>query len=89
MKDVHAMAPLHGRLSLRQVGVGGIKKPIAVQRDGKVVTLSASFSVTVDLPSGRKGSDLSRNAEVLAEVVDQTAHRPVTGLESACATIAR
>ncbi|HEY6238277.1 MAG TPA: GTP cyclohydrolase MptA [Thermoplasmata archaeon] len=89
MKDVHAMAPLHGRLMLRQVGVGGIKKPIAVERAGRVVTLSASFRITVDLPSGRKGSDLSRNAEVLAELVDQTVHRPVAGLETACGNIAR
>ncbi len=89
MRDVHAMPPRHGRLSLRQVGVTGIKKPLTVQRAGRAVTLSASFRVSVDLPQGRKGSDLSRNAELLAEVVDRTAHRPVTSLEAACSTIAR
>lgn len=66
-----------------------VRKPISVQRPGRVVTLSASFSVAVDLPSERKGSDLSRNAEVLAEVVDATAQHPVASLEEACARIAR
>jgi len=89
VKDVHATSPRHGRLSLRQVGVTGIKKPLHVRRAGRVITLSASFRVVVDLPSTRKGSDLSRNAELLAEVVDRTAHRPVASLEEACSTIAR
>ena len=89
MRDVHASRPRQGRLSLRQVGVAGVKKPLSVQRADRIVTLSATFQVTVDLPPGRKGSDLSRNAELLAEVVDRTAHRPVASLEAACATIAR
>ncbi|MCI4361045.1 MAG: GTP cyclohydrolase MptA [Thermoplasmata archaeon] len=89
MRDVHAMRPRHGRLSLRQVGVSGVKKPLHVRRSGRVVTLSATFRVVVDLPPGRKGSDLSRNAELLAEVVDRTAHQPVESLEAACSTIAR
>jgi GTP cyclohydrolase IV len=89
MKDVHAMAPARGQLTLRSVGVSGIRKPISVQRGDRVHTLAATFEVAVDLPSSRKGSDLSRNAEVLAEVVDRTIERPVESLESACSTIAR
>ncbi len=89
MKDVHAMAPARGRLTLRSVGVSGIHKPLSVQRKDGVRTLAATFDVAVDLPSGRKGSDLSRNAEVLAEIVDQTVERPVSSLEIACSTIAR
>jgi GTP cyclohydrolase IV len=89
MKDVHAMAPTAGRLTLREVGVSGVRKPISVQRPERVVTLSAEFAVHVDLPSARKGSDLSRNAQLLAEVVDVTATRPVRSLESACLEIAR
>jgi GTP cyclohydrolase IV len=89
MKDVHAMAPAHGRLELHRVGVTGVQKPVVVQRPDRAVTLTASFSVAVDLPSTRKGSDLSRNAELLAEVIDWTAQKPVESLESACSTIAR
>ncbi|MCI4370726.1 MAG: GTP cyclohydrolase, FolE2/MptA family, partial [Thermoplasmata archaeon] len=88
MKDVHAMAPTHGRLELHRVGVTGVQKPLVVQRPERAVTLTVSFSVAVDLPSNRKGSDLSRNAELLAEVVDWTSQRPVESLESACSTIA-
>jgi GTP cyclohydrolase-4 len=89
MPDVHALAPKHGRLGLHRVGVSSVKKPLVVQRPDRQVTLTVSFSVAVDLPSTRKGSDLSRNAEVLAEVVDWTSQLPVESLESACSSIAR
>jgi GTP cyclohydrolase IV len=88
-KDVHAMAPARGALKLRSVGVSGIRKPLAVQRDGRAHTLAVTFHVAVDLPSGRKGSDLSRNAEILAEVIDETVTRPAPSLEIACSTIAQ
>jgi GTP cyclohydrolase IV len=87
--DVHARPPTAGRVTLRRVGVSGIQKPVAVQRPERVVTLTTTFRVSVDLPATRKGSDLSRNAELLAEIVDNTATRPVQSLESACVAIAR
>jgi GTP cyclohydrolase IV len=74
---------------LRSVGVSGIRKPLVVQRPDRQVTLAVDFRVAVDLPSDRKGSDLSRNAEILAEVVDATVTRPVDSLESACSAIVR
>jgi GTP cyclohydrolase IV len=89
MRDVHAMAPTRGRLRLRSVGLSGIRKPISIQRPDRVHVLTVTFHVAVDLPSGRKGSDLSRNAEILAEIVDQTALQPADSLESACSHIAR
>jgi len=82
------MAPVRGRLKLRSVGVSGIRKPLVVQRPDRQHTLAVTFDVAVDLPSDRKGSDLSRNAEILAEIVDTTVLRPVESLESACSTIA-
>jgi GTP cyclohydrolase IV len=88
-RDVHAMAPDHGSLTLRSVGVSGIRKPLSVIRSGQVHPLAVAFAVGVNLPSDRKGSDLSRNAEILAEIVDETATRPVDSLESACTAIAR
>jgi GTP cyclohydrolase IV len=88
MKDIHAMAPARGRMKLRSVGISGIRKPLSVQRADRVNVLAVTFHVAVDLPSGRKGSDLSRNAEILAEVVDKTVTRPVESLESACSAIA-
>jgi GTP cyclohydrolase IV len=88
MRDIHATAPAHGRLPLRSVGVSGIRKPLSVRRGDRVNVLAVTFHVAVDLPSERKGSDLSRNAEILAEIVDRTVGRPVTSLEEACSTIA-
>lgn len=89
MPDVHARPPEEGHLNLRAVGITEVRKPLHVRRPDRVVTLSASFTVTVDLPADRKGSDLSRNAELLAELVDDTAQHPVESLESACGAIAR
>jgi GTP cyclohydrolase IV len=88
-RDVHAMVPDPGSLTLRSVGVSGIRKPLSVIRSGQVHQLAVTFGVGVDLPSDRKGSDLSRNAEILAEIVDETAMRPVDSLESACTAIAK
>jgi GTP cyclohydrolase IV len=87
-KDVHAEAPRRGRLKLRSVGVSGIRKPLTVDRGGRTHALTVTFRVAVDLPSDRKGSDLSRNAEILAEIVDETVTRPVESLENACSSIA-
>ncbi len=89
MRDIHAMSPDQGRLRLRSVGISGIRKPLTVERREGTHTLAVEFHVAVDLPSERKGSDLSRNAEILAEVVDETVTRPAASLESACSAIAR
>ncbi len=86
-QDIHALPPARGRLRLRSVGLSGIRKPLVVQRSGREHTLAVEFHVAVDLPSSRKGSDLSRNAEILAEIVDETATRPVQSLEAACSQI--
>jgi len=86
--DIHALAPTRGRMKLRSVGVSGIRKPLNVQRGGRTHVLAVTFQVAVDLPSSRKGSDLSRNAEILAEIVDETVTRPVESLETACSSIA-
>ncbi len=89
LRDIHAMEPTAGRFELHQVGLSGIRKPLSIRRADRVVTLATTFDVAVDLPSTRKGSDLSRNAILLAEIVDETAVRPAPSLESACVAIAR
>jgi GTP cyclohydrolase IV len=85
--DIHALAPEQGRLHLRRVGLSGIRKPLVVRRPGRENALAVTFHVAVDLPSERKGSDLSRNAEILAEIVDRTAAQPAASLEAACSAI--
>jgi GTP cyclohydrolase IV len=89
VKDVHATAPERGGLRLRSVGLSGIRKPLSIRRPDRVHELAATIRVGVDLPADRKGSDLSRNAEILAEVIDRTVQEPAESLESACSSIAR
>ncbi|MDD1767420.1 MAG: GTP cyclohydrolase MptA [Methanomassiliicoccales archaeon] len=74
---------------LTRVGVTGVKKPVTVRRGEKTVTLTCDIDVFVDLPSSQKGSHMSRNLEVIAEVVDQSVREPVTGLETLSANICR
>jgi len=84
------MAPADSaRIGLHSVGLSGVRKPLHVNRPDRAVVLSVEFELTVDLPADRKGSDLSRNSELLAEIVDRTAQRPAVSLEAACADIAR
>jgi GTP cyclohydrolase IV len=83
------MEPTAGRFELHKVGLSGIRKPLTIRRPDRVVTLTTTFDVAVDLPSTRKGSDLSRNAILLAEIVDDTVVRPAPSLESACVAIAK
>ncbi len=77
------------RIGLHSVGLSGVRKPLHVHRTDRTVALSVQFDLAVDLPSDRKGSDLSRNSELLAEIVDRTAQLPAVSLEAACAAIAR
>ena len=78
--DVQNQKP-QGNFKLTRVGVTGVKKPVNVKRPGKVVTLTAQIDVFVDLPSSQKGSHLSRNVEVISEILDKCVREPVKSLE--------
>lgn len=52
------------------------------------MTLTSDFDIFVDLPSTMKGSHLSRNLEVVSEIVEESVRDPVTSLEDLCAHIA-
>jgi GTP cyclohydrolase-4 len=86
LTDVQNQKP-HGSFKLTRVGVTGVKKPINVKRPGKVVTLTAQIDVFVDLPSSQKGSHLSRNVEVISEILDKCVREPVKSLEVLCKEI--
>ncbi len=86
LMDVQSQKP-QGSFKLTRVGVTGIKKPINVQRPNKVVTLTAQIDVFVDLPSSQKGSHLSRNVEVISEILDKSVREPVSSLEVLCEQI--
>lgn len=60
-----------------------------VKRAEKITTLTADFNVYVDLPSTMKGSHLSRNLEVVSEIVEEGVREPVESLEDLSSDIAR
>ncbi len=60
-----------------------------MKRAEKTTTLTADFDVYVDLPSTMKGSHLSRNLEVVSEIVEEGVREPVESLEDLSSLIAR
>jgi GTP cyclohydrolase-4 len=75
------------RFKLTRVGVTGVKKPVSVKRPDKIVTLNIVVDAFVDLPSDMKGSHLSRNVEVIGEIVDDSVRRPVESIEGLTSVI--
>ena len=84
--DVQSRRLTHS-FKLTRVGVTGVKKPAVINRKGKTNVLFCTIDVFVDLPPTQKGSHLSRNLEVIAEVVEQSVRQPVNGLEELAANI--
>jgi len=78
---------------LTKVGVTGVRKPVVVKREGVNSALNGalncSIDIFVDLPAEQKGSHLSRNVEVLSEVVEESIKAPVTGLENMAADMCK
>lgn len=85
--DIQNMKPTV-QFRITRVGMRGIKKPIHVERNGKVHILSAEIDLFVDLPHTQKGSHMSRNAEVIAEVVDKSVRHPCKSIEGIAQEIA-
>ncbi|MFQ5986779.1 MAG: GTP cyclohydrolase MptA [Thermoplasmata archaeon] len=81
--------PAELRFKLTRVGVTGVKKPVHIRRPDRSDTLTADFDVFVDLPATMKGSHLSRNLEVVSEIVEESVQDPVPSLEDVCANIAQ
>ncbi len=78
---------------LSRVGVKGVRKPVLVKRSGMDGTLNnalnCSIDIFVDLPAEQKGSHMSRNVEVLNEVVEASVRDPITGIEDMAADICK
>ncbi|MCK4614619.1 MAG: GTP cyclohydrolase I FolE2 [Thermoplasmata archaeon] len=74
---------------LTRVGIKGLRKPVTIRRPGREVVLYPEIDLFVDLPSHLKGSHMSRNAEILCEIVDSSIRNPYTGLEHLCADISK
>jgi GTP cyclohydrolase IV len=89
LPDIQACVPDYP-INLTRVGVTGVKKLVKVERGGdeRPIVLISNFEVFVDLPSDRKGANLSRNFEVIDEVLEEAINRPVYEIEELCGEIA-
>ena len=68
-KDVQGEKPVH-LLNVERVGVKNVRVPISVKRGNDVFNLSVRLNVFVDLPSWRKGADMSRTIESINSVIN-------------------
>ncbi|WP_423750634.1 GTP cyclohydrolase MptA [Salinirarus marinus] len=84
LPDVQAGQP-DVTVGLSQVGVTGVEKLVKLERDGRrPIVLMAEFEVFVDLPSGRKGVDMSRNMQVIDETLEAAVSEPTYRVEDVC-----
>ncbi len=86
--DIQGMAP-KARFKITRVGVRDVVKPIQVIRGNREITLVTHIDIYVDLPPTKKGSDMSRNVEVISEIVDESIAQPCTGIENLATRIVR
>jgi GTP cyclohydrolase-4 len=77
-------------INLSRVGVTNVKKLVKVARPNKrPIILISTFNMYVDLPSDRRGANLSRNFEVIDEVLEEMVKSPVYEIEDLCGEVAR
>ncbi len=89
LPDVQSTAP-DVRINLTRVGVKNVKKLVEVSRPEKrPVIFISTFDVFVDLPGSLKGANLSRNFEVIDEVLQQAIDGEVNQIEKLCSVVAR
>ncbi|WP_424017792.1 GTP cyclohydrolase MptA [Halorientalis pallida] len=84
LPDVQASSP-DVSVGLNRVGVTGVEKLVKLGRtDERPIVLMAEFDVFVDLPSWRKGADMSRNMEVVDETLEAAVAQEVHRVEDVC-----
>jgi len=88
LPDVQASEP-DVAVGLNRVGVTGVTKLVELARpDKRPIVLTAEFEVLVDLPSWRKGADMSRNMEVVDEILEDAVSEPTYSVEDLCGEVA-
>ncbi len=89
LPDIQANQP-EIPITLTRVGVTDVKKLVEVARkDRRPVVLVSIFDIFVDLPSNRKGANLSRNFEAIDEVLEEMITAPVYEIEDLCGEVAK
>jgi GTP cyclohydrolase-4 len=88
LPDVQASSP-DVSVGLNRVGLTGVEKLVKLHReDDRPIVLMAEFDVFVDLPSWRKGADMSRNMEVVDEMLEEAVSEPALSVEEVCGDVA-
>ena len=84
LPDVQASSP-DVAVGLNRVGVTGVEKLVKIDRDEeRPIVLMAEFDVYVDLPSWRKGADMSRNMEVIDDTLEAAVSTSNYRFEDVC-----
>jgi len=75
------------KFKLTRAGVTGVKKLVHIRRPNKKdeQSLVVTLDLFVDLPATQKGSHMSRNIELVSEIIDSNLKQPVSDLETFCA----
>jgi GTP cyclohydrolase-4 len=83
--------PSQSNFKLTRVGVTGVKKLVNIKRPRKktAVSLVVKMDLFVDLPASQKGSHMSRNLELVSDIIDVNLQKPVSDLETFCAKTAK
>ena len=89
LPDIQANLP-EIPITLTRVGVTDVKKLVEVARkDKRPIVLISTFDIFVDLPSDRKGANLSRNFEAIDAVLEEMIAAPVFEIEDLCGEVAK
>ncbi len=89
LPDVQAYNP-HVKISLTRVGVENVKKLVEIGTGSKrPIVLVSTFDIFVNLPPDIKGANLSRNFEVMYDVLETFVKMPVYSVEDLCVEIAK
>ena len=90
LPDVQS-SPSQSNFKLTRVGVTDVKKLVHIKRPGRdsAISLVVKMDLFVDLPASQKGSHMSRNLELISEIIDTNIKQPVSDLESFCAKTAK
>ncbi len=87
LPDVQFLKP-EVPIKLNRVGAVGIRKLVKVERcDKRPIILISNFDVFVDLPPSMKGANLSRNFEVIDDILESLTAEPVKRIEDLCLRI--
>ncbi|RMF91429.1 MAG: GTP cyclohydrolase I FolE2 [Methanobacteriota archaeon] len=76
-------------IELNRVGVKGVKKTIIRKKDGRYNVLLATIDVFIDLPPHKKGIHMSRNLELVNEIIEKAVGPEVEDIELLAIEIAK